>query len=67
MKVNLKRDWFDPSATLREKAKNPHDLPDDWEKILPPGAEVLEEVVATEAISKEEAEKRNKASKSINL
>lgn len=52
MKVNLARDWFDPSATLREKRKNPHDLPKEWEDILPSGAKVLEEVVATKAVFK---------------
>lgn len=42
MLVKLARNWFDPSAMLREVRDNPHDLPDDWEKALPKGAEILD-------------------------
>jgi len=43
MFVNLKRAWFDPSGSLRETRFNPHEMPDTWKDILPPGAEVVDE------------------------
>ena len=45
MKIRIKRDWFDPAGARRRLRDNPHTVPDSWEAQLPPGAEVIEEVV----------------------
>lgn len=56
MLVNLKKNWFDPAASLREVRNNPHDLPDDWEKILPKTAEIVD--VPVEKAPAKSAEKK---------
>lgn len=43
MLVNLARNWFDPSGSLREKRFNPHDVQDNWKDVLPPGADIVDE------------------------
>lgn len=43
MLVKLARNWFDPSATLREVRFNPHDVPDEWKDQLPLGADIVDE------------------------
>lgn len=43
MKVDLKRDWFDPSGSLLRAHSNPHEVPDEWEDKLPETATVLRE------------------------
>lgn len=56
MKVTLARNWFGPDGTLR-KAHIVHEVPNEWEKQLPPGAKVSEEVVAVKAPTKAETDK----------
>jgi len=56
MKVTLARNWFGPDGTLR-KAHVVHEVPNEWEKQLPPGAKVNEEVVAVKAPTKDETDK----------
>lgn len=41
MWINVKRNWFDPSGTMRESRLNPHEVPDSWNDVLPKGAEVI--------------------------
>lgn len=43
MLVKLARNWFDPSATIREVRDNPHDVPDAWKDILPLGADIVDD------------------------
>lgn len=59
MLVNLARNWFDPSASLREVRNNPHDLPDNWQEVLPKDAKILEEPkpLKEEASAKSDAKK----------
>lgn len=57
MKVNLKRNWFGPNQTRFRVRNNPHQMPDDWKKLLPSDAQVVGE----EAPEKE-PEKETKAS-----
>ena len=56
MKITLARNWFGPDGTLR-KTRVQHDVPDSWEKQLPPGAKKSEEVVAVQAPIKDEKDK----------
>lgn len=41
MKVNLKRNWFGPNQMRFRVRNNPHEMPDDWEKLLPSDAQVV--------------------------
>lgn len=42
MKIVLKRVWFDPSNTRRSVEGNPHTVSDDWKKLLPSDAVIVE-------------------------
>lgn len=39
MRVKLTRDWFAPNSSLYVKGE--HQLPDDWEHVLPSSATLL--------------------------
>jgi hypothetical protein len=45
MRINLARNWFDPSGERRRKTQNPHEVPAEWEVLLPNGTEVLPEAI----------------------
>lgn len=64
MWVNLRTRWFDPNAVRRRPENNPHNFPDEWEKLLPKNAEVLKKDEAKELDKAEkEAAKAEKAEK----
>lgn len=41
MKINLSSNWFAPDGALLRTSRNPHSVPDKWEKLLPPHTEVV--------------------------
>ena len=52
MKILLKKNWFAPDGHRRRKAvgkaPTPIEVPDKWENILPPGTEILSEMMPNE-------------------
>lgn len=49
MRITLKRDWFAPGGQRLRMRDNPHEVPDEWEKVLPEGAEEVKEPKETKA------------------
>lgn len=43
MWIKLARNWFTPNSSLLESRLNPHEVSDDWEKLLPSGTTVVDE------------------------
>jgi hypothetical protein len=52
MKILLQRHWFAPDGHRRRQntkpLAEPHDVPDEWEDLLPPGAEIVHEIAPDE-------------------